>query len=51
MSQETNRILYCECGEFIPCDVQDLQHDKPKCIKCAVKAAQAALKLIDGGGR
>lgn len=34
------RILYCECGSFIPIDVQQLQSGNPyRCIVCAIKAA------------
>lgn len=41
-----NRIIYCECGSFIPIEVQDIQIANPrKCIYCCLKDA---IKLMEG---
>lgn len=35
-----NRIMYCECGEFISADVQDMQSgETKKCPLCCIKDA------------
>ena len=42
-----SRILYCECGEFIPIDVQDTQSVQPKkCIVCGLKEVIAMIEKV-----
>ena len=42
-----SRIIYCECGEFIPISVQELQSSKTKkCIACSIADGIKAMEGI-----